>query len=88
MAARALKPGGRVFFIDSKYDQTSTARDHHLGPPETGTATRRLNDGREFEIVKIFYRGEELERRLSRLGWRVQVRETAHYFLYGSGGLA
>jgi ubiquinone/menaquinone biosynthesis C-methylase UbiE len=85
MVSRALKSGGRVFFVDSKYEPTSTARNHHLGEAQAGTVKRRLNDGREYQIVKIFYAREQLEKRLSQLGWRVKVNETPHYFLFGEG---
>lgn len=84
---QALKPKGRVFFVDSKYEQTSTARDHELGDAKTGTVKRLLNDGRDYRIVKIFYDREELEKRLGRLGWDVKISETASYFLFGSGGV-
>lgn len=84
--AQALQPGGRVFFIDSRYEPTSTAQDHRLGAPQAHTLTRRLNDGREFNIVKIFYEREPLTERLRQLGWQMRVEETSHYFLYGEGG--
>ena len=81
----ALKPGGRVFFVDSKFDPTSAARDHTLVDPVPGEALRRLNDGREFRVVKIFYARDELQERLLRLGWNATVSETPHYFIYGEG---
>jgi SAM-dependent methyltransferase len=78
----ALKPGGRVFFIDSLMEQTSTARDH--GPlDESGMAHRKLNDGREFNIVKVFYQPSALEERLTWMGWTGWVRSTKTFFLYG-----
>lgn len=80
----ALAPGGRAFFIDSLYNPESTAADHVLRGPEAETARRRLNDGREFEIVKVFYDPDRLTQRLSRLGWRAQVRTTGEHFLYGT----
>jgi len=82
----SLAPGGRVFFMDSAYTQTSTARDHTLDGPEATTMTRRLNDGREFRIVKIFYDPPTLQGRLAHLGWDVAVRPTANFFIYGQGG--
>ena len=85
MVSRALKSRGRVFFVDSRHEPTSTARDHHLGEAHAGTAERRLNDGREYRIVKIFYEREQLEKRLSQLGWSVRVNETPNYFLFGHG---
>lgn len=82
-----LAPGGRIFFVDSLPDETSTAVDHRL-PGETATLTRRLNDGREFQIVKVFYDPLVLEERLHAIGWQVTVQNTPSYFLYGSGTLS
>ena len=83
MVRRALKPGGRAFLIDSRYDPTTTARDHSLGGRDMTTMTRRLNDGRAFEIVKIFYEPARLESQLQSLGWRARAAVTPRYFLYG-----
>lgn len=85
MVKHGLRAGGRVFFVDSRYETTSTARDHLLGDIQTGTVKRRLNNGQEYEIVKIFYEQKQLEERLSRLGWRVKVLETQRYFVFGYG---
>ena len=79
----ALKPGGQAFFIDSLLEPTTSARDH--GPVDrSGRVRRKINDGREFEIVKIFYDPAELEQRLAALGWQGWVRSTSNFFLYGS----
>jgi SAM-dependent methyltransferase len=86
--ADALRPGGRVFFIDSDRNEHSTAADHRLPDPERDTAQRRLDDGREFRIVKRFYDPPRLQRRLKDLGFEVEVRRTGEFFLYGSGGPA
>lgn len=80
-----LAPSGRFFFVDSLRSDTSTAIDHRLGGTEGTTVRRRLNDGREFEIFKVFYRPDELTGRLADLGWTATVHETATYFLYGFG---
>lgn len=82
---RALLPGGRVFFVDSRYEPTSTAVDHILPEASEEVAQRRLNDGREFRVFKTFHRAAHLECRLRAFGWKMEVRETGHYFLYGSG---
>ncbi len=82
----ALRPGGRVFFLDSARDERSTARDHQLPEPDEETMNRRLDDGREFQIVKRFYEPEPLQRRLAGLGWEVEVRRTERFFIYGTGG--
>ena len=80
-----LKPTGRVFFLDSRYDPDSTAADHRLEGEDATTTGRRLNDGREFRIVKVFYQPDALAARLAGLGWDVTVRTTPNHFLYGSG---
>lgn len=79
----ALKPGGRAFFVDSLLEQSSTAQDHGL-LDRSGVVRRRLNDGREFEIVKVFHDPADLERRLLEREWRGSVRSTGTFFLYGS----
>jgi demethylmenaquinone methyltransferase/2-methoxy-6-polyprenyl-1,4-benzoquinol methylase len=45
---------------------------------------RRLNDGSEHRVVKIFYEPAELAERLAGAGWRVRVAGT-RWFIYGSG---
>lgn len=81
----SLAPGGRVFFVDSRHKQTSTAVDHRLPDPEATVLRRRLNDGREFQIYKVFYDPADLTERLSELGWHFDIRQTDNYFLYASG---
>lgn len=81
----SLAPGGRVFFLDSRYEPTSTAINHQL-PERTATVLRRkLNDGREFQIYKIFYEPADLISRLKKLGWHFTVEQTKNYFIYGFG---
>lgn len=87
MVHAALKPAGRVFFVDALYDDTSTARDHRLEGAHAATLTRRLNDGREYRIVKVFHEPEALARRLASLGWDVSVTPTGRYFYVGQGAV-
>jgi demethylmenaquinone methyltransferase/2-methoxy-6-polyprenyl-1,4-benzoquinol methylase len=84
MVARALKPGGRVLFIDSARTERSTAADHVLPSGGDDTMTRRLDDGREFHIVKRFYDPAVLERRLGELGWQASVGATPEFFIHGT----
>jgi demethylmenaquinone methyltransferase/2-methoxy-6-polyprenyl-1,4-benzoquinol methylase len=82
----ALKPDGRVFFIDSLGLESMTAKDQTLNDPQTFISRRRLNDGQEFRIIKIFYDSADLMQPLHALGWQMSVQTTAHYFLlYGTG---
>ncbi len=85
LVQHCLAPGGRVFLVDSLYEPTSTAADHRLAGTEAVTLTRRLNDGQEFRIVKVFYEPEELAQKLAGLGWQFDVPRTDNYFLYGQG---
>lgn len=84
----SLAPKGRVFFLDSRYQETSTALDHRLPEPSSTVLQRRLNDGREFRVYKIFYDPAELTEHLGRLGWTFEIGQTSHYFIYGSGSRA
>jgi demethylmenaquinone methyltransferase/2-methoxy-6-polyprenyl-1,4-benzoquinol methylase len=49
-----------------------------------GVVTRRLNDGREFRIVKVFYEPGDLTERLRRIGWMPRSIAPPNYFIYGS----
>src|SRR3954447_2145453 len=80
-----LAPGGRVFFVDSRYQETSTAVDHILPERSATVLQRRLNDGREYRVYKIFYDRNELTEYLADLGWLCEIEETSNYFIYGSG---
>ena len=78
----SLKPGGRVFFVDSRPADESGARDH-VKPDMSGRVRRKLADGAEFEIVKIFYQPDQLAKRLSNSGWVAKVGCTPRFFIYG-----
>lgn len=80
-----LAPGGRVFFVDSQHEQTSTAIDHRLPDREDIQLLRRLNDGREFRIYKLFYDATSLQKQLVKHGWNISVSATERYFIYGQG---
>ncbi|MHB0877271.1 MAG: class I SAM-dependent methyltransferase [Anaerolineae bacterium] len=82
----SLAPGGRFFLVDSVYEPASIARDHVLEGPEATSVVRRLNDGSEYRIVKVFYEPADLEERLRALGLKASMRRTANFFLYGCGG--
>jgi demethylmenaquinone methyltransferase/2-methoxy-6-polyprenyl-1,4-benzoquinol methylase len=83
--ALALKPNGRVFFVDSSRHDLASAVDHRLSEPDDPTMLRRLADGREYRIVKQFYEPGRLQARLAGLGWSVEVETTREFFIYGQG---
>jgi demethylmenaquinone methyltransferase/2-methoxy-6-polyprenyl-1,4-benzoquinol methylase len=78
-----LRPNGRVAFVDegdrvAHYDDVRVA----AGVP---IARRRLRDGQEFDIVKIFWAPQELAATLRDIGWHVDVRRMGDSYLYGAG---
>ena len=80
----ATSKGGQIFIIDSRNDSTSRAKDHL--PEQDGIyQTRKLNDGREFKIAKIFYQPDELQTLLVNAGFTADVRVTETYFIYAHG---
>jgi ubiquinone/menaquinone biosynthesis C-methylase UbiE len=83
--ARMLTPGGTVFFLDARKEHTSTAKDHILPDDNEEVMTRRLDDGREFSIIKNFWSATELEDKCQRAGLEVHVHETKDYFQFGIG---
>jgi demethylmenaquinone methyltransferase/2-methoxy-6-polyprenyl-1,4-benzoquinol methylase len=73
----ALAPGGRVFLVDSGPIETEPGDDRQV---------RQLADGREFRIVKKFWRPAELTARVAALGFDLELGLTANgNFLYGFG---
>ncbi|KAI9026774.1 S-adenosyl-L-methionine-dependent methyltransferase [Hyaloraphidium curvatum] len=81
----ALKPGGRFFAVDSlKAEGTSSANDETPDRHPEHWHARRLNDGRGFTIVKVFY-GPELEGTLGRAGIEGKWTSTGRFFWYAVG---
>ena len=82
LGRRWLKPGGTYAFIDSLPDPESGAKDGL--PVVDDVAVRRLADGREFRIPKVFYAPAELEKALTDAGFSsAEVRTTNRFFLLG-----
>lgn len=81
---RATKPGGRIFMIDSRPDEASTAKDNPLRDDEHIYRTRKLNDGSTYTIVKVFYEPTESKHKLANAGFNAAVRTTDHYFIYAN----
>ncbi len=83
LVRRALRPNGKVLLLDSLLEQSSTATDHRA-VDASGVAHRKLNDGREFKIVKIFHDPASLQSRLAQLGWNGTVQNSGKFFMFGS----
>ncbi|HEX6136859.1 MAG TPA: class I SAM-dependent methyltransferase, partial [Casimicrobiaceae bacterium] len=84
MVRRALAPGGLAYVVDSAHDPTSTAANHPTPDRHAGVVTRRLDDGREFRIVKVFWEPRALADRLHACGFAADIAATERYFIYGS----
>jgi 2-polyprenyl-3-methyl-5-hydroxy-6-metoxy-1,4-benzoquinol methylase len=83
MLKNSLKPNGRVFFVDSLFDHTSPAI-NHAPLHQNGYSERKLNDGRVFQVVKVFHEPTQLEKSLQELGWSGMIHSTPTHFIYGS----
>lgn len=82
-----LKPAGILAFIDSRRDPDSGATDGVA--PADDMAVRRLADGREFRIPKVFYEPTELEAALESAGFTgARVTTTSRFFLLGEARAA
>lgn len=83
--AAAIRPGGVFAMIDGRREERSSSPDQPPPGPETQVMTRRLNDGREFTIVKRYDEPDELRQALARHGIAADVRLTDTHFLYATG---
>jgi len=79
----AVAPGGVAYVIDSAHEPTSTARDHPVPSADAGVVLRKLDDGRSFNIVKVFREPDALAARLAPLGWHGAFTRTPRYFVHG-----
>lgn len=80
----ALKTGGRLFIVDSRALDLSR---RHTGTADLGGELQRreLSDGRQFDIVKIYYDPAELTAKLRAHGFDIAVRMTDNFFIYADG---
>jgi len=82
---QSVKPNGRVFIIDSRFSETSSANNHLLRDEKEIYQIRKLNDGREFEIYKVYYQPNDLLIKLNCAGFQADVKTTENYFIYATG---
>jgi demethylmenaquinone methyltransferase/2-methoxy-6-polyprenyl-1,4-benzoquinol methylase len=81
MVDRALKPEGRVAFVDDAF----RTPDELIEGEDSSTVQRRLTDGTAFRAVKVPHTAESLQRRIEDLGWDVKVRRLEGPFFWGEG---
>jgi len=83
LVRRCTGDGGRVGFIDE--DDRAAWRDSDRPSTNQELARRTLPDGRQFDIVKVFWSPDELQRQLSSLRWNVQINRIGEDFMVGVG---
>jgi ubiquinone/menaquinone biosynthesis C-methylase UbiE len=86
MVRSCLSPDGRVFLIDNHADPHIPERefkDPQVIQYEPDRHVRRLDDGREYNVVKVMYEPDELALQLSDLGWTAEISAT-RWFLFGT----
>jgi SAM-dependent methyltransferase len=76
-----LRSGGRVGFVDE--DERARNNETTIVNGAVPAARRTLSDGRVFDVVKVFWHPNDLERRLRATGWDAHVRPAGDTFLYG-----
>jgi demethylmenaquinone methyltransferase/2-methoxy-6-polyprenyl-1,4-benzoquinol methylase len=84
MVASALAPDGHAFFVDGLPDPTSGRTDLPNRRNHGELQQRRLDDGREFHVVKNYWPREELTARFADAGLDADIRHTERYFQYGT----
>jgi SAM-dependent methyltransferase len=82
LVAECLAPGGQVFFID---DRPAMAAEERTPPGRAEyVVERELLDGRTYLAVKAFREPQWLRRRLSALGWEVNIETVGPHFFYAT----
>lgn len=82
MVGSALAPGGRVCFLDDSSRERVGER--VVADQATPAVWRRLRDGSEHRVVKVYYSPAELAARLAELGWSAEIRKTSTPLLVGT----
>lgn len=83
--ADALAPEGKVVFIDNGPGE-SAGEEVLTGQP-VPSVRRRLDDGSEYRIVKVFHEPGQLVRDLAAWGWQARVWPVGTNFIAGAADL-
>jgi 2-polyprenyl-3-methyl-5-hydroxy-6-metoxy-1,4-benzoquinol methylase len=83
LAADCLDQTGRVFFIDEL--PAVEAHEQVIPGAVTPAVERPLRSGARYRTVKVFYQPDELEERLTALGWKISVHPVGWRFFYATG---
>lgn len=77
--AAALAPGGKAIFIDD--GPAAATYEEVLANQSAPAALRRLDDGSQYRIVKVFHDAQTLTDDLTALGWSVGIRPVGGNFI-------
>jgi len=78
---RAVAPGGAVVFFDTSRGEAAT--EDVLADADVPSVHRRLEDGREYRVVKVFRDEQEIVAGLSARGWSARVEPVGDTLLAG-----
>jgi demethylmenaquinone methyltransferase/2-methoxy-6-polyprenyl-1,4-benzoquinol methylase len=81
LVGECLKPDGRVLFIDDGFRVPEELVDGE----DSEVIRRQLIDGTAFRAVKVPHTPSELQRRLTTLGWQIEVKPIAGPLFWGAG---
>ena len=78
----AMRPGGRLLILDSIWSPFRKSR------PKEGTAKRKLNDGRQYEIYKRYFESADLERMSTAYGMKFTMHHEGELYFAFTGTLS
>jgi demethylmenaquinone methyltransferase/2-methoxy-6-polyprenyl-1,4-benzoquinol methylase len=78
----ALKPDGRVFFVDD--DHRAEVTEERIPEAEVPAVLRTLDDGTPHVAIKVFHEPQALADDLDALGWDASVHSAGTRFLCGA----
>jgi len=81
--ARALAPGGVAIMIDNKQRDGVWPKVDEREPDDFVQVRTDLTSGETHQIVKIYYEADELEQRLTELGWTASFTSSDRFFVMG-----
>ena len=87
-ARRVLRPGGEMWLLDSRQSRTSGQHRQQVAGSKVQQQRRTLNDGRAFDIWKIYWSPLDLRFLFGLVCDQVEVATTEQYFVMARGRVA
>lgn len=83
LVGECLTASGRVFLIDNRHDPSRSRPDPYVTGGSDDVQIRKLDDGSQHRVVKVFYEPRELADLLEAHGWHAEISGNRS-FIYGS----